>query len=479
MGRSAPLVAAVLLASAPCARAAGAAPAAGDPWQEDFAALLTGLAASYANFEYTLTDRRIDLPALATRGVSALQGAADDERRRHAFEALLRDLRDPHVWIDWAPGASGGADPACPRALAEEAVRSGMRWERLAGFRPSRTVHGKALRAGVHRAPGHRPLGVVRIGLFSERAFAGSCRAAAEELSIDPDAPCDAACESRLAAAAGSRLNRALEQTLRELTAEGVERIVVDVTGNGGGSDWVESALRIVGGRVRSPRVGMLRHPAWERHLVEAIEEMDGAMAAGSRERQLALTRARARAAADLEAVRTRCDLGAAWTDRALAQGERPLPCSTLRLGSLRSSGFEAAGPPPPAAEHGAAELLFVPRRFGAYRERAVPTPIAVLVDAHTHSAAELFAAALQDGRRALVVGGTTAGAGCGQFTRLGSSFVLPRSGARVHVPDCVRLRADGTSERRGVIPDRFVPWGPSDSALQAVEKAVATLQRR
>jgi C-terminal processing protease CtpA/Prc len=99
-----------------------------------------------------------------------------------------------------------------------------------------------------------------------------------------------------------------------------------------------------------------------------------------------------------------------------------------------------------------------------------------VFVNRNTYSAAELVAAMLQDTGRAKIIGEVTAGAGCGHATELGTDFTLPRSGLRVHVPDCVRYRKDGSSERRGATPDVLVPWGPSDSAWQHVNKAMTSL---
>jgi hypothetical protein len=37
--------------------------------------------------------------------------------------------------------------------------------------------------------------------------------------------------------------------------------------------------------------------------------------------------------------------------------------------------------------------------------------------------------------------------------------IVLPHSGLRVHIPDCVRLRADGSDEISGIAPD--LPFAP------------------
>ncbi len=153
------------------------------------------------------------------------------------------------------------------------------------------------------------------------------------------------------------------------------------------------------------------------------------------------------------------CDLSAAWSDSAIFTGVRPLPCSTLVHGPLHTLG--TVEPWGPAVPPGVNRL-----------------PLVLLVNEETHSAAEEFAAMLQDNRKSRVVGSVTAGAACGTFTTRGTAFTLPHSGAQVHVPDCVRLRADGSNERRGIVPDVMVPWAPSDSPWQRTLKAVQTLER-
>jgi C-terminal processing protease CtpA/Prc len=104
--------------------------------------------------------------------------------------------------------------------------------------------------------------------------------------------------------------------------------------------------------------------------------------------------------------------------------------------------------------------------------------PLIVVVNRETHSAAEQFAALLRDNGRATIVGEPSGGSACGTFTGEGTAFTLPYSGGRVHVPDCVRLRADGSNERQGIIPDHLIPWAPSDSAYQRARKALEVLVR-
>src|SRR5438105_11662123 len=60
---------------------------------------------------------------------------------------------------------------------------------------------------------------------------------------------------------------------------------------------------------------------------------------------------------------------------------------------------------------------LFHPLLY-AYRESADRLPLYVIVDRHTWSAAEYFAAILQDNRAAVVAGQLTGGAGCGHTDR-------------------------------------------------------------
>jgi C-terminal processing protease CtpA/Prc len=107
--------------------------------------------------------------------------------------------------------------------------------------------------------------------------------------------------------------------------------------------------------------------------------------------------------------------------------------------------------------------------------------PLFVAVDRNSWSAAEYFAAVLHDNHAARMVGELTGGAGCG-FTNGGIHTQLSHSGAAVTMPDCVRLRADGSNEVAGITPDVLVPWAPRDSPFQRAAKlarALATMSRR
>jgi len=97
-------------------------------------------------------------------------------------------------------------------------------------------------------------------------------------------------------------------------------------------------------------------------------------------------------------------------------------------------------------------------------------------VDRGTWSAAEYFAALLQDNHAATVIGELTGGAGCG-YTDGGIPATLKNSGAQLKMPDCVRFRADGSNEVNGITPDILLPWSGHDSDFQRVSKLLAALE--
>jgi C-terminal processing protease CtpA/Prc len=102
--------------------------------------------------------------------------------------------------------------------------------------------------------------------------------------------------------------------------------------------------------------------------------------------------------------------------------------------------------------------------------------PLYLLVDGLTASASELFAAMLRDNNAARLIGTSTLGAGCGH-TNGGIAATLKNSGSSLKLPDCIRLRGDGSNEVLGIVPDVLVPWRSRDSKHQRAMKTVRALE--
>jgi hypothetical protein len=82
---------------------------------------------------------------------------------------------------------------------------------------------------------------------------------------------------------------------------------------------------------------------------------------------------------------------------------------------------------------------VFSPARF-PYKDTVWRSPLIVVVDTETWSAAEEFVSVLQDNRAAVIVGAPTGGAGCGH-TDGGTPATLKHSGGVLELPDCARFR--------------------------------------
>jgi C-terminal processing protease CtpA/Prc len=137
-------------------------------------------------------------------------------------------------------------------------------------------------------------VGVLRIGIFQPQGYPEVCRAAVRALAIPADKSCDDQCQDQILTWAYRRLTGALEQRVRALKAAGATVILIDVTNNGGGSEWAEAVARIFSAKqLVSERRGFVRGEHWAkqwRSLADSLREYDdsekqwsGAEAAGLR----------------------------------------------------------------------------------------------------------------------------------------------------------------------------------------------------
>lgn len=424
------------------------------PWLEDLAQMRAALDEKYANLEWLRDERALDLDALFRRAGDALRGARSDAEARAIFDRVVQRIGDGHVEINWprpAPAAPASS-PASPTAapVPATAVTPAQFCRRLgynaaqnrAGVGPSlsgyRALPGANLfPAGLIRVA-NVPVGVLRIGIFQPQGFPAACEQAVAELRTPLDRPCDESCDNAVLTAAYRRLNRDLQGRLAELKAAGAQALLIDISDNGGGSEWAEAVARMVTPRrLVAERIGFVRGAHWAAHwrrLAEGLREAARTASGAERARLLGL---------------------AAEADAALKEAEKvcttAAPCPRLGRAGY-ATGLIGEAPAGALAGRDWAAYVFSPAQY-KYRDGAWSGPLIVLVDQETWSAAEEFAATLQDNQAAMVIGARTGGAGCGH-TDGGTPTILAHSGATLQVPDCVRFRRDGSNEVSGILPD-------------------------
>lgn len=430
-----------------------------DPWLADLSQMQQAFRTKYANIDWLEHDRELDLDALFKRAAAVIRSSHSDAEAMRVFDRVVERIGDGHVAIDWPRPKS-----SLPNAVSSPSIGTSRPHDvcrdmgydahsssagigpHLRGYRPVRDS--TPFPAGIVTV-GAQKIGVIRIGVFDPKGNPVLCQGALQALHIAADRACDDQCQDSVMTWTYDRFTAALEEQVDTLKAHGATALLVDLTGNGGGSEWTEAAARILTPKLlTSERLGFVRGPHWAGQWKSLAEKL----------RQAALTTD--------SADRPRLRAWAAEADEARRDAEQPCAVSgtcplvgragyaTGLVGAVKSG--DLAGKP-------WGELVFSIAQF-PYHDGVWSGPLAVLVDNETWSAAEEFAALLQDNHAAVIVGTRTGGAGCGH-TWGGTPTVLKNSGATLEVPDCVRFRADGSNEVGGVIPDILVGMRHNDGA--------------
>jgi hypothetical protein len=456
---------AAILAVGP-ARAADFSPA---PWLQDLAQLRDAMSARYANLQWQAA-RGLDLPGTYARAEGRLARARDEFQARRAIDRFLEAFGDGHVEIAWpapaaTPAAKTAPSPLCDRLGYADAGDDGAVATRLAGFRAV-GAPGGVLRAGLVEAGGKR-VGVLRLPIFSPQGFRAICDRVAAQQSLTPQSACDEACEDRFSRRANGVFVGEMQAAVAALKAAGAEVLLVDIAGNGGGDDSAILLARLLTARAMpTPRVGFLRTPAWAAELESRRADIRAGLAkAAGAERDVLLRYDAALATAAAEAAKP-CDLSPLWRGQ-------PGGCSAVVTGVLFAGGLSPNLPPPPR-DRPWSETISAESRFPAIGT-AWRGPVIVLVDGDSASSSEMFAAMMQDRHAAVILGSPTFGAGCGHMTGR-DPVVLRNSGARVSLPDCVRLRADGSNEVAGVEPDVLIGFKTHDTAAERTTRLARKL---
>src|SRR5262245_26961592 len=201
-------------------------------WREDFAQARQELARRYANLDWVVSDRKIDLQALVERTERGFAAAKSDDEAAGVLKQFVDTFGDGHVRLV-RPQRTVAATPApAPTATASDlktcrdmGYQSALRDRAAIDFGSTDQYDALAnetaamLPAGVLKASG-KSLGVIRIGLFAEQAFPELC-----EREHPAAAPCDSACQQRLYARVGKALTRTFMRQVQALADKKVDAI--------------------------------------------------------------------------------------------------------------------------------------------------------------------------------------------------------------------------------------------------------------
>ena len=235
-------------------------------WKEEFERVKLGLAQGYANLDWQVDRRGLNLPRLSEQIHAMLDRANSDVEAVVVFTKLVHAFKDPHLQLQIGPppeNASllpkeGNVDDAstssgeCCSAAHSSAGKGETRlpYPRTAGWKQiSRTPFLSGVLGDV---------GILRIPSFSEDEYPDSGKKVAR-----PEMNARA-----MQIATRAELNRQLTEQIAALRGAGARKLVIDVTGNGGGSEWSSEVAAMLAGGTLKRRAPVLADPSCDRSSV-------------------------------------------------------------------------------------------------------------------------------------------------------------------------------------------------------------------
>jgi hypothetical protein len=334
-----------------------------------------------------------------------LQSTTSETDARAVFDRLARRLGDGHVRFRWSMDQSPKKTPTanCATLGYDSRIRAGDTAALMPGYSPIADAPAREFPAGTVQVTNHR-VGVIKIGIFTPDGMPELCAESLTALNIPPDSACDHTCKDRIDAWVSDRMTRDLAAQLRAIENTKADVLLVDVANNGGGTEWAEAAARMVTPiRLKSERMGFVRGPHWAKHFADTVADLRADAKGASQKDQEMLNGLAEQVQGYQREAEAPCDSQSLW--------QRQLPsCNWLGQGFYASGIIDSADPKAIKTKPWAKDI-FTPIQY-PYEEGVWRGPLIVLVNGGTGSAAEQFAAVLQDNHAAVVMGAPTVGAG-------------------------------------------------------------------
>src|SRR6478609_7415216 len=283
-------------------------------WLAEYEATKHYLVTSDANFDWVVRKKGIDLAALDRTTRAQVASPWTSLGAAWTVRGFVREFGDGHTWARirpniWWRGMTGGAEPGEATGGEEEsespspftAALSAATACGLAGLDvnarpdgwelPFPSAPGAELIADEEfpsvllPLPDGRKVGILRVANFGHEHFGPSCARAWEELQAQwTTAPCTEECRWRLVAETMRNGAARAAEVANELTRRGAVTVVVDITGNGGGSELADAMARALTPKpLHLARGGFIRHPLHAQALRDEREAIVADTARASR----------------------------------------------------------------------------------------------------------------------------------------------------------------------------------------------------
>ena len=245
-----------------------------DAWLADYDRLKRDMAQGYANLDWMVEKRGVDLVALDRRTTAELENAHSRLRAFLALRRFVRGFDDPHFRLKPGERPVPAQASKAPAVAETSSISEHEPVDAPAGADCAAAGYEEgdhAFRFPFAAMPGWTPLrdgdfpsglagdtGVLRIAQFGEDQYLAACKAV-----FKPGMG-----ERELKLAVRARQQALLVDTIAELRGRGAKRLLVDVSGNGGGTEWVSSVIELMTEKAMTRREARIVGPACDRAAV-------------------------------------------------------------------------------------------------------------------------------------------------------------------------------------------------------------------
>jgi hypothetical protein len=235
-------------------------------WAVDYRQLKADLAAGYANLDWMAQRRGLNLAGLDQRTTAALEAAGTQAQACRVIRGFVNAFHDPHLRLEAPrkPGRGTGSSTAAPAPAPDakdidHCASAGYEEDEHAFRFPFAELPGwTTVRGGDFPAGLVGETGVIRVAQLGETSYLSACRRV-----LKPGMG-----RGELKRNVRVLLQSRLTETLQELRNRGARRLLVDISGNGGGTEWVDQVAALMTDRPMSRLAARKVAPNCDRNAI-------------------------------------------------------------------------------------------------------------------------------------------------------------------------------------------------------------------
>ncbi|NAS31564.1 hypothetical protein GTQ40_11320 [Flavobacteriaceae bacterium R38] len=441
---------------------------ASDLWLNDFELLKNELTTGYANLSFAVKERQIDIKALNNNIKAKLKLASSKKEAQNIIGEFLGKFQDGHLkarlYDNLAEQASKSVPPSNTDSIdlalkKMKVVKTNtgyhLQYDLIKGFK-SLVQNQNPFKASIIKSE-NMTIGILRIPSFSPKHYWEIASNIWKEYQKELQGECKEDCQEAFIRKVENKLTNYVIERIEELNSEKTDALLIDISGNGGGTEWMHQLARLFTKKeLKGPPMSFVKHLHWKKTLKSQKKLIEKDLQANISETLKNKLKLFNNMIDELiENTNNNCIAEQVWE-------KNDIDCL-----DLISHPFNTELPydimNDPQFHLLASKQLIGTARFHPFKKGIFSGPLYIAINRGTASASEGFASLFQFNNAATLIGKKSYGVGCG-YTNGGIQIDLKNIGLTVYMPDCVRFTKYNENELKGISPDIAVNWTKEDT---------------